>query len=446
VKPFRLSRRTILRGMGATLALPLMESMLNSTGTALAEGTPIPRRLVTFFFGNGVRLEHWTPSATGSNWALTEELQPFAKVKEYLTVVSGCNVKTPNHRGHHNGAGGILSGYPVIRISGSGLASYSSKFGGPSIDQVAAEIIGKTTTFPSLQVAISKRLSRNEGPTLQYISHRNPDTPLPPEFNPAALFNKLFGNYNPVNSTDPGHELRVSVLDRVREDAKRLQQRLGAADRQRLEAHLTAIGEVRKQILALPPSYTSSCSKPEAVTQTNQDVSGQEPLEPVSKAMSELLAIAFACDLTRVASFQFSGSVGATSYPMVGVSGEQHGISHNPGEQGNMHKTVMFVMKNFAYLLERLMATPEGTSNVLQNSVVLCSTDVSEGLSHGISNYPILIAGRAGGALRSGLHVRTAGRNTSDVLLSVLQAAGTGVSSVGGGTGQSTTPLTEIMA
>ncbi|MGA9521369.1 MAG: DUF1552 domain-containing protein [Myxococcaceae bacterium] len=443
MKTFRLSRRTILRGMGATVALPLMEAMLDSTGTALAQGTPIPRRLVTFFFGNGVRLDRWNPSTTGSNWALTDELRPFANVKDYVTVVSGCRVMTPNSRGHHNGAGAILSGYPVIQVPGT--APYSSKFGGPSIDQVAAGTIGKTTTFPSMQIAISRRLSRNEGPTLQYISHKNADTPLPPEFSPAGLFNKLFGSFNPTSASDPRQELRVSVLDRVNEDAKRLQQRLGAADRQRLDAHLTAISEIRKQIMALPPELTSSCTKPAAVTLANTDVNGQEQLQAVSQAMSNLTAVAFACDLTRAVSFQFSGSVGATAYPMVGVPDQQHALSHNSGRQEDMHKTVVFIMQNFAYLLERLKATPEGAGNMLDNSVLLCSTDVNEGLSHGISDYPILVAGRAGGALRSGLHVRTSGRNTSDVLLAVLQAAGTGVTEVGGGAGRSTNPLRDIM-
>ncbi len=447
MKSFRLSRRTVLRGLGATVALPLMEAMLNSTGTALAQGEPIPRRLVTFFFGNGVVLNRWTPSSTGSNWALTDALSPLVNVKEYVNVVSGCNVKTPDVRGHHNGAAALMSGYPLVALPANG-APYASKFGGPSIDQVAAGIIGKSTTFPSLQIAISKRVTTDEGPTLQYISHKGPDSPIPPEFNPAALYNRLFASFTPKDSTDPGNGLQVSVLDRVNDGAKRLRQRLGATDRQRLDAHLTSISEVRQQLLALPPVYTSACTKPADVMQKNQDTGGQEPLEPVSRAMSELLALAFACDLTRVASYQFSGSVGYSSFPMIGVPDNQHAMSHEPGRADDIQKTVKFVVKNFAYLLERLKATPEGTGNVLDNSAVLMSTDITEGWTHACTDFPILVAGRGGGILKyPGIHYRsTNGRNTSDVLLSVMQAAGTGVTSVGGGSGVSTTRLAEIMS
>lgn len=445
---FRLSRRSLLKGAaGAVVALPVMEAMLNSHGTAFAQGMPIPRRLCTWFFGNGVVLPQWTPSATGANWALTNALAPLVNVKSYVNVVSGCNVKTPNLRGHHNGVAALMSGYPFIEIPPNG-ANYASKFGGPSIDQVAADIIGKANTFPSLQLAVSKRVTTGEGPTLRYLSHKGPDAPLNPEFNPANLFDKLFGNFQAKDPTDPRDKLRVSVLDAVKDDAARLKTRLGSADRQRLDAHLTSISEVRQQILALPPTYTSACLPPADVTQGNTDSNGAEPMEAVSKAMSDLLVLAWACDLTRVASYQFSGSVAGTAYPMIGVPDNEHTISHDTGRIPDIQKCVQFCVKNFAYLLEKLKAAPEGTGNLLDNSVLLMTTDVAEGWVHSINDYPILVAGRGGGVLKyPGIHYRsTSGRNTSDVLLSVMKAAGTGVTSVGAAQGLSTNPVQEILA
>jgi hypothetical protein len=447
VNPFRLTRRTLLKGIGAAVALPTLDAMLNSHGTAFADGTPVPRRFATFFFGNGVILNRWRPAATGQDWTLTEELAPLANVKSYVNVVSGYKIKIPNLRGHHCGAAGILSGYPFISLPPGG-APYNSKFGGPSVDQVAADAIGTTSTFPSIQIAVSKRLTRGEGPTLQFISHRGPDEPMPQEFNPAALFTRLFASFTPRDPTDPRDRLRASVLDAVKDDTRRLQARLGASDRARLDAHLTSIAEVRSRILALPPVLTSACVLPDPPTEQNQDIAGIEQLESVSNVMSDLLALAWACDLTRVASYQFSGSVGSTVYSAIGQTDGEHTLTHDATRQNDVHAAVVFVMNRFAYLLEKLQASTEGTGNLLDNTCVMFSSDVCEGLVHSITDYPILVAGRAGGFLKyPGIHLRsTTSQNTSDVLLTCLRAVGANVDSVGGDAGLSSTPCTGIMA
>jgi hypothetical protein len=312
---------------------------------------------------------------------------------------------------------------------------------------VVADAIG-TTTFPSIQIAVSKRVTRTEGPTLQFISHRGPDSPLPQEFNPAALFSRLFASFTPHDPTDPRDRLRVSVLDAVKEDTQRLQARLGASDRTRLDAHLTSIAEVRTRILALPPVLTSACVLPEAPTEANQDIAGIEQLQSVSAVMSDLLALSWACDLTRVASYQFSGSVGGTVYSAIGQTAGEHALTHDSARQGDVHNAVVFVMNRFAYLLEQLKATPEGSGNLLDNSTILFSTDVSEGLNHSVTDYPILVAGRAGGYLKyPGIHLRsTSNENTSDVLLTCMQSVGASVDSVGSGGGFSNSPCTGIMA
>lgn len=444
---FRLSRRTLLKGLGAAVALPTMEAMLNTHGTAYAAGGTLPKRFATFFFGNGVVLKQWLPTGTGAGWQPSPALAPLAGVKDYVSVVSGYNLKTPNRRAHHCGAAGILSGHPFIEVPATN-ANYASKFGGPSIDQVAASRISRGTTFPSIGIAVSKRVAVNEGPTLQYISHKGPDSPLPPEFNPAALYNRIFGSFSPGDTTDPRNSLRASVLDAVRDDARRLQGQLGSADRARLDAHLTSISEIRQQILALPPEYTSTCTRPTPVTQMNKDVSGKEPMEQVSKIMSDLLVMAWACDLTRVASYLFTGSVNYTVFHMLGQTQGNHDLTHDASKQSQVHASVVWVVKQFAYLLTRLKETPEGTGNLLDNSCLLFTSDVCEGLSHSITDYPLLVAGRAGGYLKyPGIHVRsTTGQNTSDVLLTCLKAVGTGVTSVGGAEGLSTTECAALKA
>src|SRR5215470_14276446 len=154
MKRFLLNRRALLKGLGAAVALPTLDAMLNSHGNAYADGAPVPKRFATFFFSNGVILSRWRPAATGPSWSLTEELAPLVNVKSYVNVVSGYKIKIPNLRGHHTGAAGILSGYPFIPLPPEG-APYNSKFGGPSVDQIAADAIGSSNTFPSIQIAVS---------------------------------------------------------------------------------------------------------------------------------------------------------------------------------------------------------------------------------------------------------------------------------------------------
>ena len=290
---------------------------------------------------------------------------------------------------------------------------------------------------------------------LQYLSHRGPDAPMPQETNPAALFNRLFAGFMPKDPTDPRDRLRASVLDAVKDDTKRLQARLGTNDRARLDQHLTSIAELRQQILALPPVITSSCVLPPAITEDNQDVSGVEPYEAVNKAFSDLIALAFACDLTRVVTYQFSGSVGGQCFKDLSPGAprdNEHALTHDAAAQGQVNDGIKFTVQSFAYTLDRLKKSVEGSGNLLDRSCVLCTSDVSEGLDHSIKDYPILVGGRAGGALKyPGVHERgplagISGPNASNVLLSCLQAVGTGVTSVGSGAGLSTTRCQAIMA
>jgi hypothetical protein len=442
MRRFQLHRRTLLRGTGAAIALPLMEAMLNSHGTALAQGQALPKRFGVFFFGNGVILSRYRPSATGASWALSEALQPLSKVKPYLNVVSGYNVKTGG-QGHHTGQAAIMSGHPYIALPAGG-APYASKFGGPSVDQVAAESLGANVTFPSIQIGISKRSLTSEGPTLRYISHKGPDAPLPNEHNPVNLFNKLFANVGTTPTTDPRNTLRANVLDFVRDDARQLQTRLGAADKARLDQHLTGIAELRKQILAIPPTVTG-CVKP--ATPTEQNTMTPEQYASVTTAMAGLISAAWACDLTRVVTVQFSGGVGLHVFANLGQTKTNHELTHD-GAADQVHASVVFVMQQFTTILEKLQGTPDGaTGNLLDSSVWMATSDVAEGGVHSVTDYPIVLAGHGRNYLKyPGVHVRGTGQNASNALLTVLKAAGAPVTSVGSGATASSTEIAEIKA
>src|SRR5260221_2306206 len=202
---FKLSRRTALRGLLAgtavSVGLPPLEAMFNANGTAYAAGGALPKRLGIFFWGNGVKLDRWNPMATGPDWMPNVENAPLMPVKDYVSVISGMSVKTGSEQGHHAGAVGILSGYPMVKQPANG-APFRSTFSSASIDVVAANSIGKDSAFQHLPVGISTRVNGNEGTTLKYLSHNGPDNPNPPDYDPGKVFTRIFGmGFTPPNQT-----------------------------------------------------------------------------------------------------------------------------------------------------------------------------------------------------------------------------------------------------
>jgi hypothetical protein len=424
-----------------SVGLPVLEAMLDTHGRALADGTPLPKRFGVFFWGNGVRLAQYLPAATGAGYALSPLLKPLAGVKDYVSVVSGYDIKTGNERGHHAGCVGILSGSPMLSQDPKG-APYASTFTAPSIDQVVAAQVGKSTRFRSVEVGISKNVSTSEGTTLRYLSHNGPDNANPPEYSPKALYTRLFGaGFSPQAAQpklDPKLALRRSVLAAVREDASALRTRLGKNDQRRIDQHFESIRALENQIssieMAAPPP--AACA---AVTEP-MDTAGDKNLIATNAAMVKLLAMSMACDQTRVFSMLFSGSVGGTSYPELSISTNHHSLTHDEaGAQPQVQAITTFIMERFAALLTALRDMPEGDGNLLDRAVILASSDCSEGQPHTIDDYPILVAGGGGGALvHPGIHVRGKAGNASDVLLSLLQAMGLQVTEFGNKGGHTT--------
>ena len=444
---YQLKRRTFLRGLGgAMLALPVLECMMDSHGIALAQGRPLPKRFGVFFWGNGVRLDRWVPSFTGSGYVLSPALAPLQPVKDYVNVITNYEIKAGGPRGHHNGVSGMLSGVEFIELPHAS-SSYSSKFGGPSIDNLLHADLGIPENKPVLNLRTMDEVVTGEGPTLQFLSHRGPDEPQPATRSPASVYDQLFGGFAEPDSTDPRNALRTSVLDLVKGDIERLQPRLSRHDRQRLDAHLTGVSELRSRILSLPPEITGSCFIPDPLTATAGS------LREVNDLHADLIAMAFACDIRQITTVQFTGSVGFTVFP--GMTGGHHDLTHQdiPEAQDNVHATTVQTMESFSSLMQKLKAMPEGAGNVLDNSLWLATSDAAEGLVHSIADYPIVLCGRAGGAMRfPGVHVRGpdlfgAGRkNTNDVLMTICRAMGSTRSSIGSGTARSWTVVSEVLS
>ncbi len=444
MRRFVLPRRTFLRGSlavgTAAVGLPLLEAMLNDHGTALAGGAPLPMQFITWFIGNGYRLEQLEPSTTGAGFALSAELQPFQNVAEYLSIVTGLQNWCYAQPTHHEGMT-AWNGYHPAQLSG-----LFSKAGGPTLDQLIADHIEATASpapaIRSIQVGVSKRTSvMDSGTTMHVLSHRGTEEPLYPVFQPKAVFQTLFGNFVPQPDDKA---LRLQVIASVREDAKKLQAKVGAADRLRIEAHLDGLAELEETINTLPPQ----CPLPmEPTVENNVNVSNlsqPEPLDEVNKAMCDLIVAAFKCDVTRVASCMFIGGAAETVYHEIGQSEGFHNLTHMGSAQAQVHTGVVHAHTKLAYLLEQMKATVDATgANLLDTGLVLSGSDCATGYTHNVSRQPWILVGKLRDKMKAGYHHQVAGPyngnegaanaagNTSDVLLTILKAFDPSATSIG---------------
>ena len=429
-----LSRRAVLRGIGATglvsLGLPTLEGMLDINGEVFAQdGAPIPTRFGVWFWGNGVRPEYWTPQGEGrgSAWSLSEELAPLSAHKSHLSVLSGSTIRTGTHA-HHAGMTGVMTGRPLHKV-GDTRDTIVSTFAGPSVDVIAAEHYAGQTPFRSLEVGVTRFRGTDEGTTFQHLSHNGVNNPNPSEYNPQALFNRLFGG-----STDADiiHKRR-SVLDAVTGQLGRLRPRLGARDRQRLDQHLESVRALELRLAATP----SVCERP-AYPDAYPDLNGQEQISEKNQVMSELLALALACDMTRVFSVLFSTCGSGVIMHPAGATDGLHRTSHdepmsgNPATQPIVHAATVYTMHQLAYFLDRLREVPMGAGNLLDHCAVMCTSEHADGRRHVYDNFPFLIAGLGGGRLHGDVHHRVS-PNTSVTrgVLTALRAGGVAATDFG---------------
>lgn len=452
-----LKRRAFLRGIafGAPVAvgLPLLEHFLNENGDAFAQGEALPKRFGIFFWGNGrgIEADRWNPAQVGSSWELSPQLLPLAAHKQHLTLVSGLDIKlNDSPQGHHRGSVGILSGDEFISQP-AGNAPYRSTFRSPSIDQLVAAAVGQTTAFKSLEIGISERVNKVEGTTLQFLSHNGADSGNPQEYDPVDLFDRIFAGGGVSSPQDPEllkkhAEMKKSVLDSVLVDLNGLQQRVGGRDRQRLQQHADNIRAI-EQRLGGSVGSTAQCAMPMAPSELPDNPGGEAFVERMA-SMSAVLSLALACDLTRVFSIHFSGSAANPVFHPLDLDDGNHDISHQgAGGQDAIDRSMIWTMQQFGVLLDALAAGVEGDSNLLRQSAILATSDTSDGSAHTVRDYPILIAGSAGGFFKSpGVHHRGNGENASQVLLSLARSQGLMLNEFGGGGGHVTESLSAIEA
>ncbi len=434
-----LSRRSFLRGAigGTSLAigLPPLEAMFDANGAVYASNGAFPRRFGMFFWGNGVIPDNWIPATTGTDYELSEQLLPLAAVKDNFAVITGLEVKTGNDHPHGSGPAGLLSG------NDEQLVGDHHTYGGPTFDQILAREIGGDTVYRSLEVGVQ--------PGVRGLSYNGPDSVNPPVSDPAELFERLFGasfrapGDEPI--VDPALSLRRSVLDAVSGDATRLRNRLGTVDQQRLDQHMSAVRDLELRIARLQedPANLAACMRPEAPAPL-PPIDGRPQMSERSRVMSDLATMAYACDLTRVMSYWYSQPVSDVLYP--GMEAGHHILTHDePGEQPQVNAIVIQIMHDFAYFIESLRSIPEGDGTLLDNSVILGTTDVSYARTHQIHEYPLIVAGTCCGAIRNGFHHRSSSfQSATHVPLTIMRAMGANISAFGEDAGRVTDGLSEL--
>ena len=438
----RLSRRALLRGViggaAVSVALPWLEAMSGKGARAQQGGSGFPKRFGIFCWGNGVIPVRWNPPTEGASFELSEQLQPLAAHKRKLCVVSGTRVLVPNIEPHFATAAGALSGRPITKVGNDWTVS------GPTIDQGLARAVGGETRFASIETGVVG----GDG-----LSYNGPNSVNPPETSPRALFDRLFGAGfrlpGASGQVDPVVPVQRSVLDAVMGDLARIQAQVSVSDRQRLEQHLEGVRALERRLARLEedPPNLAACQLPNTPLDDYPDVEGRPQIAERNKAMAELLAMALACDQTRVFSHFLTRPVNNVLFP--GAPAGHHQLTHDEiGDlQPNVHAIVLQCVTAFGELLTALDAIPEGDGTVLDHSLIYGTTDVSWGKVHSPDDFPIVLAGGADGALKRDFHYRSSsGETTSKVLLSVCRAMGLDLPSFGADEGETRDSLGAIEA
>jgi len=449
----RLSRRTVLRGAlasGAAIAvpLPILDIMLDNKGTAFAEGTPLPKRYCTWFFGNGIIPALWNPSTTGtgSAWTLSEELAPLMAVKPWLTVVSGLKNMIGNASPHPMGSAAATTGGSVANNSAE-LAS---------IDQIVAGV-NKGGSFSSLEIGCSDATPNGPENTLHTCSHRGPNAPNYPEFDPHAAFTRIFMGVSNTGNVDQAMKLnqaKKSILDAVLADGAEISAALGAKDKSRLSDHLDAIRQIETRLA------TMGTTKPTVQIPTDPQTSGigkdtksEAPMK-VNDVMAQILAVALASGITNNATFMFTLPAAHVYYRSVAsdMNADFHDtIAHTDagnnaatGYQTRYHKGVVYAMQALNTFASQLSKMTEGSGTVLDNMLIYVTSCTGWGKVHDTSEWPVLFLGKAAGALKGDQHFRAANGNLSSALLTIANIFGANLKTIGKGNGQTSTELTGL--
>jgi hypothetical protein len=399
-----LPRRTFLRGMGATLALPLLDAMIPSmTAIAKSPGEPV-RRLGFVYMPMGCDITRWTPLATdGSLKALSPALQSLEPHIDHLTVLSGMELKNAYPGTHATSNAAFLS---AAKAKWTESTDY---YLGTTADQIAAQQIGPQTVLPSLELSMDLLQTVGQcdnGYACVYqnnLSWSSPTTPLPSEAHPRIVFERLFGEGGSPSDRRAALKRRASLLDWVKDDISRLQKTLGADDRARVAQYIDSIREVERRI------QKAESDTGEQLPDLDRPVGVPASYAEHAKLMFDLQALAMQGDVTRVITFQLARETSTRTYPEIGVSDPHHPLTHHgndPEKIARMAKINAFHVSLFAYYVEKLKNTPDGDGTLLDHSVVLYGSGMGNPNVHDHVNLPVIVAGGAVGRKKGGRHIK----------------------------------------
>jgi hypothetical protein len=437
-----LARRTFLKGLGLSVGLPLLDAMGASRSVRGAEGGVTPVRMACMFVPNGAIMPSWTPDGDGPSYKLSPTLEPLSDLQSELLVLTG--LAQDLGRAHGDGAGdharcaaSYLTGAHPVKTSGADIRV------GISVDQAAAEDIGDQTKLPSLELGIERGRNAgncDSGYSCAYssnVSWRSPTTPMAKEIHPRLVFERLFGGEQDAQRSYAERDFyRRSILDYVAYDAARLRGKVGQTDRRKLDEYFTSVRELEQRIERT--EQESRQERPEM--ELPEDI--PRDLQQHIRLMYDLLVLAFRTDTTRVATFMLANAGSNRSYPMVGVNEGHHQLSHhqnNADKIAKLQKIDQFLVGEFAYFLRQLQAVPEGQGTLLDQCMVLYGSGLSDANRHWHHALPILLAGRGGGTIQTGRHLRMPDETPlNNLFLSMLDRVGADVESIGDSSGRLT--------
>lgn len=404
-----LARRMFLRGMGTAIALPFLDAMTPAFANSRVTSKS-PMRLAFVYVPNGIVMQEWTPKTEGAGFELTRILEPMARHRDRMLVLSGLTHNNGRALGdgpgdHARAAASFLTGVHPRKTAGADIQL------GISADQVAAQAIGKQTRFPSLELGCEDgRMvgSCDSGYSCAYsnsISWRNETSPNPPEINPRQLFERLFGDLDLSESPEARarrQRYNRSILDFVMEDTRQLQNQLGPTDRRKLDEYLYAVRQIERRIEQAEKDskeITPTIDKPAGV-----------PVEFADhiNLMADLLTVAFQADLTRVATFMMAREGSNRPYREIGISDGHHGLTHHRGNQEWIEQVAQinrFHMELFAAWIDRLKNTKDGDGSLLDHMAIVYGSGLSDGNRHHHHDLPVLVVGGGNGTLHPGRHV-----------------------------------------
>ena len=430
-----LSRRTLLRGVGVSVALPLLDSMVPAQTPLAKTAANSKSRLSCIYVPHGATMYKWTPDAEGKGFAFSEILASLEPYRDRVTVVT--NLAHPAAGGVGSDAGADHARSAAVFLSGVHPEKDSIRVG-TTIDQIAAEKIGQDTPLPSIELSIEEvALSCGAGFACAYsntISWKTPTTPLPMENNPQVVFEKLFGDGSTNADRLARKQQSRSLLDSVMDQAASLQKDLPASDRSKLNEYLDDVREIERRIQKSEHAVPADLKLPEA------PVGVPESFDEHFKIMFDLQVLAFKAEITRIATMMYARDLSGAVYPQSGVKDGFHVASHHSNARAAMDKYALinkYHVDMLAYFLEKLKATPDGDGTLLDHSMILYGSSMSNGNQHDHDPLPLLLAGGASGSLAGGRHMKYAPHTpASNLLLTMLDKLGVHEEQHGDSTGK----------